>query len=369
MQHRWSAALRVVLGVGLLLSGVSAVGPASAADPEAPVVKAADGVIRGLTSSKVDSFLGIPFAAPPVGELRWRPPAPAAPWHGVRNAITDPPGCPQNEGGLLPGVGSSTEDCLYLSVYRPAGSNTQTRLPVLFWMHGGGFGSGAGWLYDGSTLAQRNDVVVVTINYRLGALGYLTSPALDAEQGNSGNYGFLDQIAALKWVHRNITAFGGDPSRVAISGQSAGGGSACAMLASPQAKGLFSSAIIQSGGDCLTAPKSTVAAGDQALAPAAGCTTGDAAAQLSCLRSKSAAEVLAASNQARAARWQPVVGGNALPIEPLTAVKAGTWNRVPVLMGAARDEGRAGIGYLGVRYPAAEAVYQDRVRAFFGGQR
>ncbi len=137
-----------------------------------------------------------------------------------------------------------------------------------------------------------------------------------------GNYGFLDQIAALKWVHRNITAFGGDPSRVAISGQSAGGGSACAMLASPQAKGLFSSAIIQSGGDCLTAPKSTVAAGDQALAPAAGCTTGDAAAQLSCLRSKSAAEVLAASNQARAARWQPVVGGNALPIEPLTAVKA-----------------------------------------------
>jgi len=209
-------------------------------------VKTADGVVRGLTSSKVDSFLGIPFAAPPVGELRWRPPAPAAPWHGVRNAITDPPGCPQNEGGLLPGVGSSTEDCLYLSVYRPAGSNTQTRLPVLFWMHGGGFGSGAGWLYDGSTLAQRNDVVVVTINYRLGALGYLTSPALDAEQGNSGNYGFLDQIAALKWVHRNITAFGGDPSRVAISGQSAGGGSACAMLASPQAKGLFSSAIIQS---------------------------------------------------------------------------------------------------------------------------
>ena len=120
------------------------------------------------------------------GELRWRPPAPAAPWHGVRNAITDPPGCPQNEGGLLPGVGSSTEDCLYLSVYRPARSNTQTRLPVLFWMHGGGFGSGAGWLYDGSTVAQRNDVVVVTINYRLGALGYLTSPALDAEQGNSG---------------------------------------------------------------------------------------------------------------------------------------------------------------------------------------
>jgi para-nitrobenzyl esterase len=350
-----------------LVLGATSAAFASPGTHHGPIVRTDSGTVRGLASNTVEKFLGLPYAKPPIDGLRWRPPVPASHWPGIRDATTDPPACPQDPGALVPGTSSATrEDCLYLSIYRPARTSPRAKLPVLFWMHGGGYGSGAGWLYDGSALASKNAAIVVTINYRLGALGYLTLPSLDAEQGNSGNYGFLDQIAALRWVRDNIGAFGGDPARVAIDGQSAGAGSACAMLASPQAKGLFSTAIMQSAGNCLTGSKSGNQSGDAAFAQAAGCPAGSAATQLGCLRSKPVADILAASSNAPRAPWSPAVGGTALPIDPLSAVRSGTWNRVPVVTGTTRDEGRAGIQYVGASYPLSVTAYTNQIHAFFG---
>lgn len=183
-------------------------------------------------------------------------------------------------------------------------------------MHGGGFGSGAGWLYDGSRLAAETGSVVVTVNYRLGPLGYLALPALDDEQGNSGNYGLLDQIDALGWVNRNIGAFGGDADRIAIDGQSAGGMSVCGMLASPAARGLFSSAVMQSGGTCPTEPKASSEEQKTALVKALGCTTADAGEQLACLRRASAADILAAADRTPAAGGTSLVAPDNLSAMP-----------------------------------------------------
>ncbi len=200
-------------------------------------------------------YRGVPFAAPPVGGLRWRPPGPAAAWEGVRDATAAAPACMQNP---IPaavrtfydaGVDRMDEDCLYLNVWTAAGPDD--RAPVMVWIHGGGLaiGNGADITYDGTRLAQRG-VVLVTVNYRLGAFGYLAHPRLSAESehGASGNYGTLDQIAALGWIQRNIAAFGGDPSRVAIFGESAGSWSVNQLMATPLARGLFHAAIGESGG-------------------------------------------------------------------------------------------------------------------------
>ena len=215
------------------------------------------GFISGQTNSDgVTSFLGIPFAAPPLGNLRWRPPQPAGPWKGTRRADHFGASCMQDEMGVrLPWSrgfmtqGPISEDCLYLNVWTVSPASSQ-RMPVMFWIYGGGFseGSSAVAVYNGANLA-RNGVVVVTINYRVGPLGFLAHPGLTAEsqQHSSGNYGLLDQIAALNWVHRNIAAFGGDPSNVTIFGQSAGAGSVAILMTSALAKGFFVHAITQSG--------------------------------------------------------------------------------------------------------------------------
>lgn len=220
---------------------------------DTPSVKTANGALTGVSDGAVNIFKGIPYAAPPVGNMRWEPPAPPAPWTGSRDASNYGPICPQAQrpdrilaaGGNLP----QSEDCLSLNVWAPHGAKG---LPVIVWIHGGAhrFGSGASPVYDGAAFA-RDGVVLVTINYRLGLLGYFAHPALTKAAKPDeplGNYGQMDQIAALKWVQKNIAAFGGDPSNVTIFGESAGGESILWLLATPSAKGLFAKAIVESGG-------------------------------------------------------------------------------------------------------------------------
>jgi para-nitrobenzyl esterase len=213
-------------------------------------VQVTQGRLTGRTGDGVTSFRNVPYAAPPVGPLRWRPPQPAPPWTGVRAA--DRPGaiCIQPPANGDPGVGPlpMSEDCLTLNVWSPAEAE---RLPVMVWIHGGGYnnGSGTAELYDGTNLARRG-VVVVTINYRLGRLGFFDHPALAAERAAdtpAGNYGVMDQIAALEWVRDNIAAFGGDPGRVTLFGESAGGAAVTQLMIAPTARGLFHAAIVQSG--------------------------------------------------------------------------------------------------------------------------
>ena len=225
---------------------------AAQARADAPVtVRIDSGPVVGVAEEKANVFRNIPFAAAPVGALRWAPPQPVKPWTQPRPAVEAGPSCPQpmnangtpNSGGAN---GPTSEDCLQLNVFAPPHAKAT---PVMVWIHGGGHRTGAGWIYGGENFA-RDGVVVVTINYRLGALGYFAHPALTraAKPGEAvGNYGLMDQIAALKWVQRNIAAFGGDPKNVTVFGESAGGMSTLAILATPAARGLYSKAIVESG--------------------------------------------------------------------------------------------------------------------------
>lgn len=235
------------LVAGLLMSCASAI---SQSAPGA-TVRTQSGLLQGLADSSVEVFKGIPYAAPPVGPLRWRAPQPPTPWQGVRQASTFSPRCPQI--GAYPPEApqeASSEDCLYLNIWVPRAA-TASPLPVMVWLHGGALENGSGSLplYRGDRLAAHG-VILVTLNYRLGVLGFLAHPALTRESALhvSGNYGLLDQIAALRWVHRNIAAFGGDPGRVTVFGQSSGSISLSVLTTSPLARGLFQRAIGESGG-------------------------------------------------------------------------------------------------------------------------
>lgn len=219
----------------------------SAGESFTAVVKLHSGPIRGVVEDGVRAYLGIPYAAPPVGELRWKPPQEVASWEDVRSCAAFGPSCPQPDEKL----GTTySEDCLSLNVWAPA-AKPGDRLPVMVWIHGGAFNFGSGSLpeYNGRNLARKG-VVVVTSNYRLGPLGFLVHPLLSKESSHavSGNYGLLDQVAALRWVRRNIAAFGGDPDRVTLFGQSAGSRSVSLQMISPLSAGLFHGAIAQSGG-------------------------------------------------------------------------------------------------------------------------
>ena len=219
----------------------------------APIIKTDLGTLRGVNQGGVASFKGIPFAAPPLGEFRWRAPQPVKPWEGERDASEYGPDCAQSGWGGAPGtiVEGSSEDCLYLNLWTPVNAEATAKLPVMVWIHGGGFvgGSGSGPGIAGNEFAKKG-VVLITINYRLGRLGHFAFPALSTEHPEEpkGSYAYMDQIAALKWVQENVAEFGGDPNNVTIFGFSAGGVSVHSLMTIPDAKGLFHKAISQSGG-------------------------------------------------------------------------------------------------------------------------
>src|SRR5215471_7966207 len=275
------------LAWALLPAGASATDGGS----RSALVMTDEGAVRGTQTATLREFLGVPYAAPPVGDLRWRPPQPHARWAGVRDATSFGAHCAQGPSAF--GVASASEDCLFLNVFAPArrGDDVEHGAPVMLWIHGGALVVGESDDYDPAMLVARG-VVVVTINYRLGALGFLAHPALAAEsaRGSSGNFGLLDQQAALRWVRRNIREFGGDGDNVTIFGESAGGLSVHAQLASPLSHGLFARAIDESGAYMPSQPSlATAEAAGSAFAANAGCASQTAA----CLRGLPVATILA----------------------------------------------------------------------------
>ena len=321
-----------------------------AAENKTGVIQLDSGPISGKVEDGVRVFLGIPYAAPPVEDLRWKPPQAIASWGQVRNSTDFGPSCPQPR---QQDTGKFSEDCLYLNVWTTA-KKPDERQPVMVWIHGGAFnfGSGSQPEYDGRNLAQKG-VVVVTINYRLGPLGFFVHPLLSKESahGSSGNYGLLDQIAALKWVQKNIAAFGGNPDRVTIFGQSAGSRSVTLLMISPLAAGLFHRAIAESGGPIIGSEylnpafngnMAQVSKMGQDLAAKLGCDKAEDV--LAALRAKSAQEIVAAADCKTSVFddglfFAPVFDGRVLPKNPLKAYAGGRQHDVPIIVGSTLNEG------------------------------
>ena len=316
-----------------LFVSIGAISLASAV--ERPQVDIDSGTLLGAVTTNAEQFLAMPYAAPPIKDLRFAPPALPAAWSGVREADVQPPGCLQFEPkGALEGQAVS-EDCLYLNLFRPQGASAGDKRAVMVYFHGGGLTQGTAVNYGGGSIATETGVIQISANYRVGALGFLAHPALSAEsEMGSGNFGIMDQVAVLEWVQRNIEAFGGDPANVTIYGQSAGGRSVCALLAAPSAKGLFHRAIIQSA-PCLNASVDIAAAetGGIEYANAVGCT--DAAAVVDCLRQAWAPKLIGAPKTYVSS---PKVGTGFLPLSPQAAFESGNWNKVPVMAGTTRSE-------------------------------
>lgn len=332
---------------------VAAVGNlASSCPAEDPrLVRTQSGLLRGNLASGVRSFLGIPYAAPPVADLRWRNPQPPAEWSGTRSANQAGSVCPQTVPIINAEMGD--EDCLFLNVQTPNPPPAQP-LPVMVWIHGGGFTSGDGLEFggtDGSDIVRRSGVIVVTLNYRLGALGFLALQDFSADAGASeitGNYGLLDQVAALKWVRRNIGAFGGDPHNVTLFGESAGGFSVCFHLVSPLSAGLLHKAISESG-VCTPTSANLADAREQGIrfARALNCDLGHSLDPAACLRAKRADEIRHtlppdpnfAFTPGEWGTWSPIVDGTTVTGQVPDLIAAGQFNRVPVMLGSNRDEG------------------------------
>lgn len=297
-----------------------------------PVVETDNGPVRGFSADDVDQFLGIPYASAPEGDLRWRSPQPPEAWSEVLPAEQYGNRCPAAESSN--GPRTETEDCLFINVQRPAGTNADVGVPVFVFIHGGGLINGSSNQADMTEIVAQTGVIGVTFNYRLGVLGFLAHPELTAEDGQSGNYGFLDQQAALRWVQTNIARFGGDPARVTLGGQSAGGWSVCAHLVSPQSAGLFSQAILQSA-SCPSQSQARADAAGTAIAESLGCSSASNAAE--CLRSVVVGPIIDFPYPGFPA---PVHGTSFLPMAPSEAVTTGEFSQVPMLIGANRDEGR-----------------------------
>jgi para-nitrobenzyl esterase len=330
----------LILAVAIVLCGTPL---GSHAQTRNPLTFTFDGLVRGTVSAAgVREFLGIPYSAAPVGNLRWRPPAPHAPWLQPLDATHFANHCPQPASPF--GIASTTEDCLFLNVFTPDTGDIRERRPVMVWIHGGALVAGESNDYDPTALVQ-DGVIVVTINYRLGALGFLAHPAFAAEKtdpdrdrdidpNSAGNYGLMDQQLALRWVRDNIAFFGGNPLNVTIFGESAGGLSVFSQLASPAAANLFHKAIIESGAYQLsTQTLATAESAGNAFATAAGC-SGQTAA---CLRALPVTTILANENPAG---YTPNIDGEFLPLSLNTALATGQFHHVPVIQGGNHDEWR-----------------------------
>jgi carboxylesterase type B len=350
-----ATALTVVASLALSLLPMQAQAESSH-ESSSPVVRTDKGAVRGVRAGGVDSFLGIPYAAPPTGTLRWRPPQPAAPWSGVRLADQYGNRCPA--AASTNGPRSETEDCLFVNVQRPAEREGDDRVPVYVFIHGGGLSNGSSNQADMAPIVRLTGVVGVTINYRLGVLGFLGLPGLTAESGESGNYGLMDQEAALRWVQRNIAAFGGDPERVTVGGESAGGWSVCVHLSAPGSRGLMARAMMQSG-SCPSQTVTQAYATGASFAGQAGC--GASADPVACLRATPVGQLIDVPYPGGVPL--PVRGTPFLPLDPHVAVATGQFARVPIVIGANRDEGRTfsqgNIGW-------TEAQYVSWVQQTFG---
>ena len=349
-----------------LFAAVGLAGPVSAAIPQAKVT---GGVVAGEVSGGLSMFKGVPFAAPPVGPLRWKAPQPVRPWAGVRQATHFGAGCMQNPamarqmGALVP----LSEDCLFIDVWTPAKARGET-LPVIAWIYGGGFNGGMTSvpLYDGSNFARKG-VVFVSISYRVGPFGFLATPALSRESGHgSGEYGLLDQIAGLKWVQANISKFGGDPAKVTILGHSAGGFAVSMLAASPLAKGLFRGVISESGAN-FTPAMETPWEGTSLQTLRLAETNGQAwleglgARTLAEARALPAEKVEAAQRDKAAPRFWPPLDHFVIPDDQVRLWRQGRFNDTPILVGNNSDEAAA----FGAR-KQTPAEFETDVRAGYG---
>jgi para-nitrobenzyl esterase len=330
----------LALAFCVLLAGGCGRGGGDSADAgstNAAVVRTNAGLVRGVTATDYRFFAGIPYAAPPVGPLRWQPPAPVQPWSGLRDATRPGVRCIQDREGDMDRGHATGEDCPTLNVWTPPSSKDAR--PVLVWIHGGGFVNGSGDVYDARRLTSRGDIVVVTINYRLGALGFLAHPAL-GPAGQVGNYGLADQQAALRWVRDNIANFGGDPGKVTVAGESAGGMSVCDHLVAPGSAGLFRAAIIHSAPCQAQGARAEAEKVSLNYAAMAGC--GDPTSAARCLRDLPVDKLQKAPYYFQFGKdllfTGPVTGTDALPVDPIRGFANGRAARVPVLIGTNRDE-------------------------------
>nr|WP_321352585.1 carboxylesterase/lipase family protein [uncultured Methanoregula sp.] len=360
----------LILGCLVFCAGCSqkSTGPGS--------VKTEAGSVSGTVENGVFVYRGIPYAAPPTGELRWKPPSAVSPWTGVRNATEYGAICPQAiSDNPTPGAAPAamSEDCLYLNVWSPL-KNPEEKLPVMVFIHGGAFMEGAGSLplYDGSSLARKG-VVVVTLNYRLGALGFFAHPELAEESAfnTSGNYGLMDQQAALLWVQNNIGAFGGDPSKVTVFGESAGASSILSHLSSPLAKGLFMQAIVESAplwtnGSSVDIISTRQDAEQKGIAFARDLGFSSPGA-IRKMRALDAMTLVNATPRSPSAFWtthslifKPSVDGRILPATPEETFRLGRQNKVPIIIGTNADEGTLLAAKTGMNVSAYEQYIRNR---------
>ena len=378
----WQRTFFRFIGAGFLVLALLAVSflsrTTNAATSDPSLVKTQQGMVQGNVQSTFRAFLGIPYAAPPVGNLRWKPPQAHTPWSTTLQTTMAGSSCPQTASPF--GQASTNENCLFLNVYTP--NPVTTNAPVMVWIHGGAFVFGEGSDFNPAMTLVAQGAIVVTINYRLGAFGFLALPSLSAEDanGSSGNYGLQDQQFALQWVHNNIQAFGGNANNVTIFGESAGGFSVCANIASPDAHGLFQRAITESG-PC-TFPLPTLASvenSDATLAANLGCTQQVAAQQTACLRALSTQQILTAqptgfnvgNSSGSILPFSPNVDGSVLPQSVTNALLSGRFNHVPVVEGTNQTEGRLfiAVGFdLSANGPLTAAQYPAVVQALVGAQ-
>jgi para-nitrobenzyl esterase len=330
--------------------------------PIPPVVSTNSGLLQGIQSGPVVQFLGVPYAKPPVGKLRWANPEPPTPWKGVRLATKYGNYCAQLKSlGDFAAAGTD-EDCLYLNVYAPKSVKRGARLPVMIWLHGGG-SAGMGNGYDGSTLANEQNVIVITLNSRMGALGSLVHPAFDGG-GSSTHYTLRDQILAMKWVRDNITNFGGNPQNVTLFGESIGGVHVQMHVISPLAKGLFHRALYQSGPSRYfnrLIPLSEAQERGRQFATAVGCPDQTAA----CLRNVPVSTILANGSGAPAL---PIQDGYLIKESVYDAMRSGRFNRVPIMDVTNRDEYRLFVAFteISTGHAVTAAEYPDKLTASFG---